>query len=77
MIRQKGRCLIFENLVSDNGKPDMDQIFERFYKADSSRRKGSSGLGLFIVKELAERMGGSVRAELSGEKFRIIYEERH
>ena len=77
VIRQKGRCLIFENLVSDNGKPDMDQIFERFYKADSSRRKGSSGLGLFIVKELAERMGGSVRAELSGEKFRIIYEERH
>ena len=72
MIRQKGECLIFENLVSETSRPDTDQIFERFYKADSARRKGSSGLGLFIVKELAEKMGGSVRAEIHGERLWIM-----
>lgn len=70
--QQKGLHLIFENTVSETSRPDPEQIFERFYKADSARRKGSSGLGLFIVKELAEKMGGSVKAGLEGEKLYIM-----
>lgn len=71
LIRQRGDALIFENTVSDTSRPDTEHIFDRFYKADSARRKGSSGLGLFIVKELAERMGGGVRARLEGERLSI------
>lgn len=71
-VRQKGRELFFENAVSGTGRPDLDKIFEQFYKSDSARRKGSSGLGLFIVKELAEKMGWSVAAQLEGETLRII-----
>ena len=63
---------IFENKVSKTSKPDINQIFERFYKADSSRQKGSSGLGLFIVKELIERMNGGITAELNEEQLKII-----
>lgn len=74
VIRQEDNRLIFENLVSETSKPDPEQIFDRFYKADSARQKGSSGLGLFIVRELAVKMGGSVKAELEGEKLRIIFE---
>lgn len=72
VIVQKDRSLFFENTVSETSRPDPEQIFERFYKADSARRKGSSGLGLFIVKELMEKMNGSVRAELEGDRLRII-----
>lgn len=71
LIRQKKDVLIFENIVSETSRPDPDQIFERFYKADAARRKGSSGLGLFIVKELTERMGGKIGAEMKGEILRI------
>lgn len=76
VIRQERRSLLFENKISaaTAGRPDMEQVFDRFYKADSARRTGSSGLGLFIVRELAERMGGSVRAELDGEKFCVYLE---
>lgn len=72
IITQKEKCLSFENAVSETSRPDPEQIFERFYKADSARRKGSSGLGLFIVRELMEKMNGSVSAELEGDRLRII-----
>lgn len=71
VIRQEEGQLIFENSVPESGRPDPEHIFDRFYKADSARRKGSSGLGLFIVKELAERMNGSVHARLEGDRLRI------
>lgn len=54
--------------ITDNGvgisKKDLPHIFDRFYRAESSRSKdtGGSGLGLAIVKWIAEAHGGHVRA---------------
>lgn len=54
--------------VKDNGigikKEDLDKIWQRFWQADSSRgSEGGNGLGLAMVKEIAELHGGSVTAE--------------
>lgn len=70
-VTQRGNCITFENPVPDDIHPNPEQLFDKFYKSDPARRKGSSGLGLFIVKELAEKMGGSVEAELDGNFMRI------
>ncbi len=40
----------------------LPHLFERFYKADASRRGGSSGLGLAIAAEHAALLGGTLRA---------------
>lgn len=42
-----------------------DQIFQKFSQADSSsiRRKGGTGLGLVICKQLVQRMGGAIGFE--------------
>jgi two-component system heavy metal sensor histidine kinase CusS len=49
---------------------DVDEIFERFYRADASRTDSgsSSGLGLAIVRTIMELHGGraSVRSEVGG-----------
>jgi signal transduction histidine kinase len=49
-------------------------IFDRFYKADASRKAaGGSGLGLSIVKEIIERHGGTIRARNdNGAVFEIV-----
>lgn len=55
--------------IRDNGtgigKDELPYIFERFYRADPSRRSdsGGSGLGLAIVKQIMEGHGGKAEAE--------------
>jgi signal transduction histidine kinase len=57
-----------EIAVQDSGPgipPDaLQQVFERFYRADRgrSRLEGGSGLGLAIARQLAEAHGGSLTA---------------
>ena len=39
---------------------DRGAVFDRFYRADAARSLPGSGLGLSIVRDVAERNGGSV-----------------
>lgn len=54
--------------IEDNGKgintKDLSYIFERFFRADSSRNSmtGGSGIGLSIVKKIMEDHGGKIWA---------------
>lgn len=50
---------------------DITRVFTRFYRADSSRSRTSTGLGLAIAKGLAEKMNGTVTAELDGDFFTV------
>jgi signal transduction histidine kinase len=66
--------------VSDTGigmdAADVSRIFDRFYRTDESRSRGTggSGLGLAIVRDLLTAMGGSISAESvpgQGSVFRV------
>jgi two-component system sensor histidine kinase MprB len=56
-------------LVADEGRGiaehDRPHVFDRFYRSPESRTMPGSGLGLSIVRQVAERHGGSVRADAS------------
>jgi two-component system sensor histidine kinase MprB len=54
-------------VVADQGpgiaEEDLPHIFERFYRATTSREQPGSGLGLAIVAQAAQEHGGTVAAE--------------
>ncbi|MFI9639109.1 sensor histidine kinase [Micromonospora sp. NPDC051925] len=62
--RTEGAELVIDVVDTGPGIPESQQalVFERFWRAESSRSRatGGSGLGLSIVRKLAEAHGGSV-----------------
>ena len=55
---------------------DLEHIFDRLYKCDKARNKVGSGLGLYITKDLVEKMNGciDVKSEVGeGTEFEIIF----
>lgn len=63
-----------ENPIPDNADLNTDKLFERFYTGDKSRNNESTGLGLAVVKILAEKLGGTVSAVLHQNILTVIFE---
>lgn len=72
-----GKMLI-SNRYDTTQQLDIDMIREPFYRADSSRTDGTShGLGLTIVRQLVDRLGWTITAQLQGDRifFTLIWSE--
>ena len=60
--------LCVSNTIADSAALHIDRVFEPFYRMDA-RTAGGSGLGLYVVKLLCDRLGWSVKAELNDNVF--------
>lgn len=68
--------LVVANAVDELPEGDLDRLFDRFYRADVSRssKTGGSGVGLSVVRAIAEAHGGS--ATVSGHDHQIAFTVR-
>lgn len=55
-----GVQMTVRNEVGSLGAPDAKQVFKKYYRNTQATKVAGSGLGLFLVRELVEVMGGRV-----------------
>ncbi|HBF7897963.1 HAMP domain-containing histidine kinase [Clostridioides difficile] len=69
IVKDEKNCISYE--ICDSGRgfssKDLKKALDKFYRGDEARQTkgGHSGLGLYIVKQLVEQLGGSVKIENS------------
>lgn len=63
LLVMENAVISFRNSVKSTSEIDVECLFDRFYTGDKAR-SNTTGLGLSIVRLLAEQMGGSAGAEL-------------
>ena len=62
--QHKNNIIEVYNTCPPDSLGDIDRFFDRFYRADSSRKyDGGTGIGLAIAKATAQALGGSINAE--------------
>lgn len=70
-IRLEPDGVCFSNAVDAAALPDPERIFDRSYRAEASRTGRNAGLGLYIVRLLAEKQKAEASAQLDGAQLVI------
>ena len=70
-ISGQDQTICFSNELPPGPNPDPERLFDRFYQSSPDRAAGGAGLGLSIVRELMERMGGQASAQIMGNELQI------
>jgi signal transduction histidine kinase len=55
------------NQVVEQGRPDPSLVFEKYYRGARARHRSGSGLGLYLSKSLAQRLGGELSMSIPDE----------
>lgn len=73
-LRQVGNTaeFIIKNVTKYELGENVDELFERFKRADTSRHTDGSGLGLAIAQSIVDLHGGTMKIEVDGDLFKVI-----
>lgn len=50
----------FTNAVGRSGAPDLERVFDKYYRATGALSQSGSGLGLYLSKNIAQLLGGDL-----------------
>ena len=70
----EGECVTLAISNSISEAVDTDRIFDKFYRADVSRKGEGAGLGLYICRKFVEEMNGTIGAQNAKGKLIITVE---
>lgn len=62
----------FKNVSKYELRDNIDELFERFKRGDTSRHTDGSGLGLAIAKSIVDLHDGSLDLEVDGDLFKAV-----
>ncbi|MFT9849468.1 sensor histidine kinase [Aneurinibacillus sp. REN35] len=70
-IVQNEAVITFKNVTKYELSEDIDELFERFKRGDTSRHTEGSGLGLAIAKSIMDLHQGGMDIEVDGDLFKV------
>lgn len=74
-VPEEKRCRItFSNGISMERDFDVEHLFDRSYRGDQARQGTGAGLGLYIVKLLAEKQNANVKAGRQNNRLSLSLE---
>lgn len=62
---------VVKNITKYELNENVDELFERFKRADTSRQTEGSGLGLAIAQSIVDMHGGEMKIEVDGDLFKV------
>ncbi|MDZ5472265.1 MFS domain-containing histidine kinase [Bacillus sp. 31A1R] len=69
---ENGRAMIsFKNVTKYELSENIEELFERFKRGDTSRHTDGSGLGLAIAKSIVDLHEGMMEIEVDGDLFKV------
>lgn len=71
-LEEQEDCVVItvENDIASDTEIDESQVFEAFYRG-KSRQKEGAGLGLYVSKRLADKLGHNISVSVHDQKFAI------
>ncbi|AYC28652.1 sensor histidine kinase [Paenisporosarcina cavernae] len=66
-----GVSFTIKNVTKEELGGNVEELFERFKRGDSSRNTDGSGLGLAIVQSIVELHEGSMKLDVDGDLFKV------
>ncbi len=66
--------LTVRNLPRPKGWPDPALVFDKYYRSPQAQRQAGTGLGLFLVHNLMQTLGGHIRYEPDDTWVRFVVE---
>ena len=70
---QAGVTVRVANRIGPAGRPDASHLFEKFYRGSYARHRSGSGLGLYLSRRLAYRLGGTL-VLVDGDGDEVVFE---
>lgn len=64
--------LTIKNISKYEISEDVEELYERFKRADASRHTEGSGLGLAIAQSIVELHGGQIKISIDGDLFKVV-----
>ncbi|MEY5029847.1 MAG: hypothetical protein RLZ63_2162, partial [Pseudomonadota bacterium] len=64
--------LLIRNTVGKSGWPDKTKLFEKYYRTPGAQRQAGTGLGLYLVRNLMDKLGGRVDYDPQGQDVRFV-----
>ncbi len=71
--RREGVCWRIEITNAVHVFPDAQRVFDKFYRGPSALKVSGTGLGLYVSRHLARRMGGDLFYEPTPERVRFTW----